>query len=155
MFERFFSWLASKLSKHIYLEALDTVNIGIRNHIATELASSRTSSPVKDKEESETIAAVGVDYTLFDNKREGFIGGLISLYHLNPGDAVEISVYVYEPDHSTNSFRYTRYQRTKIEGTQQNPMLTIDETFMPYGGKVVMTQVEGQPKRFWYSVYRR
>ena len=104
--------------------------------------------------ESTTIAAVGVPYTLYDSPKAGFVGGIISTRNMAVGDTVELTISVAEPS-KDGQWYLVLHKRCTVRNQQPTPMVSIDELYMPYGGCVVLQQTEGQPRKFWYSIYRR
>lgn len=146
-------WLRSFILGLIQPEINETITQQV-NAIQLSFNKFRYEWYAKEHVEDNTIAAIGAIYTLFNTEYAGFIGGLVSLSGLSPGDAVEISAYARVPDRE-GGFREERFINKKIANPQADPLIQIPEYYAPFGGSIKFSQTEGLAKKFFFSMYRR
>lgn len=97
---------------------------------------------------------------LFTTDEAGKLGGIIDFSEIGGPTSTRVEMFFYVPNDKTgeNVLRRMRSTVVKRESGDQDvwsPIMSIFETYSPYGGEIRLTQLGGISSKYYYNVFRR
>lgn len=97
---------------------------------------------------------------LFTTDEAGKLGGIIDFSEIGGPTSTKVELFFFVPDDKKgeNVLRRMRSTTVKRESGDQDvwsPVMSIFETYAPYGGEIRLTQLDGISSKYYYNVFRR